>query len=147
MAGATRKGRKTGPADHEAQIVALKTRIAQLEAENATLEALVFAYTTQRVDQDGDGIEDRVDPCPNDPADSCVVDFFSGMTCPSGQVLCADAFGDLACRDPFLCYQQGDANLDCGVDSSDLNEVAGVNDGFQGTEAFGAAVPTGPFNP
>ncbi len=115
--------------------------------DNATLDAILFAFTTQRIDQDGDGIEDRMDPCPMDPADLCAQDFFTGSACPAGQVFCADANGDLKCIDAFLCNQRIDANQDCRIDSSDLNRTGGVDNAIQGTEAFAFGLPIGPFDP
>jgi len=115
--------------------------------DNATLDAILFAFTTQRIDQDGDGIEDRLDPCPMDPADICAKDFFTGSSCPAGQVFCADAYGDLRCIDAFLCNHRIDANQDCLINSSDFNRVGGVDNGIQGTEAFDFGLSVGPFDP
>jgi len=118
-----------------------------LGMDNATLDLILFAYTTQRIDQDGDNVEDRLDPCPNDAADTCVQDVVNGGTCPSGQVFCADANGDLGCIDPFLCSQRGDVSGDCVSDVSDLNLLTGVLNGTQGTEVFNTGIPVGPFDP
>ncbi len=113
---------------------------------NATMDFLIFGYTTQLVDQDGDLIEDRVDLCPNDEINECQQNFGPGP-CPAGKVFCADAFGDFLCLDPFLCNQQIDINQDCSADANDFNDIGGVLNGTQGTEAFGFGLPTGPFNP
>jgi hypothetical protein len=120
---------------------------ANFGIENATMDFLIFAYTTQQIDQDDDLIEDRDDPCPNDPTNECLNNLLGGGPCPPGQVFCSDAQGTIGCFDPFLCSQASDANQDCLVDSSDFNRVGGVDNGIQGTEAFGSFLPIGPFDP
>ncbi len=114
---------------------------------DATLATVIFAYTTQQLDFDGDGVEDRLDPCPNDPADICKADFVGGGSCPAGQVYCPDGFGDLACLDAYLCNVRVDANQDCLVDANDFNRIGGVDNGTDGSEAFGFGLSIGPFNP
>ncbi len=113
---------------------------------NATVDSLLFMYTTQALDMDEDTTEDRTDPCPNDPTNDCL-NIFGGGPCPAGEVFCADALGDLTCVDSYLCNMRIDANQDCTVDSSDLNRVTGVDNGTGGSEAFGFGVPIGPFDP
>jgi hypothetical protein len=116
--------------------------------DNATLDVILFAYTTQRIDADGDLVEDRIDPCPTDPTDFCVQDLFGGGTCSAGQVFCPDVFGTLGCRDPFLCNARVDADQNCFVSASDMQRVVGESDGgLDGTETFGSGVPLGPFSP
>lgn len=114
---------------------------------NATVDSLLFMYTTQAIDMDGDGAEDRTDACPNDPFDTCIADPIGGGNCPAGQVFCADTLGDLGCFDSFLCNQRIDANQDCLADGSDFSRVAGEDNGASGLEAFGSGASTGPFDP
>jgi hypothetical protein len=115
---------------------------------NATMDFLIFGYTTQAIDQDGDGTEDRMDPCPNDATDLCRTDLIGGGTCPAGEVFCADGFGNLGCRSAFLCNQSIDPNQDCMADAFDFARVAGDEDGIlDGLEVFQSGVPIGPFDP
>jgi hypothetical protein len=97
---------------------------------------------------DGDGTEDRMDPCPNDNTDFCVIDLFGAGNCPAGQVFCVNAVGDLGCLDSYLCNVRPDANQDCNIDGSDIVNVAGEADGdADGLESFGSGLPAGPFDP
>ena len=115
--------------------------------QSATLDLLTFAWTSALIDQDFDGTEDRVDPCPNDPADSCRMDLLGSGDCPAGQVFCTDSNGDLGCLDAFLCNQRGDLNNNCQSDGLDANLLFGVQNGIQGAENFNTTVPIGPFDP
>jgi hypothetical protein len=100
---------------------------------NATVDSLIFAFTTQALDMDLDGIEDRSDPCPNDGLQGCLTDVLNGGTCDdagggthgAGKVLCSDIFGGIGCIDSFLCNQRGDSNQDCLSDSLDFNRTGG----------------------
>lgn len=114
---------------------------------NATVDSLLYMFTTQAIDMDADGTEDRLDPCPNDAVDTCIADPVGGGNCPAGQVFCADGLGDLACVDSFLCNQRIDANQDCVADLNDLARVGGEENGIGGLEAFGSGASTGPFDP
>jgi hypothetical protein len=114
---------------------------------NATVDSLLFGFTTQALDMDGDGTEDRGDACPNDPTNFCQSDLFLGGNCPAGQVFCANGFGDLGCLDSYLCNVKIDANQDCVVDGSDFSRVAGEDNGSDGSEAFGTGLAIGPFDP
>jgi len=114
---------------------------------NATMDFLVFAYTTQLVDQDGDAVEDRLDACPNDATNACLTNLVGSGVCPAGQVFCADGNGDLGCLDAFLCNSKGDLNNGCFSDLTDYNALNGVLNGVQGTEAFNTGFSIGPFNP
>jgi hypothetical protein len=115
---------------------------------NGTVDSLLFSFTTQLLDMDGDGTEDRLDPCPNDGTDFCVIDLFGAGNCPAGQVFCVNAVGDLGCLDAALCNVRPDANQDCNIDGSDIVNVAGEGDGdSDGLESFGSGLPAGPFDP
>jgi len=115
---------------------------------NGTVDSKLYMFTTQALDMDVDGTEDRIDPCPNTSAYDCTIDFTTGLPCPgAGEVYCADAFGDMACVDSFLCNMRIDADQSCVVDSGDFNQVAGVLNGTSGLEAFGFGLSIGPFDP
>ncbi len=102
---------------------------------NATVDSLIYAFTTQLLDIDGDGIEDRSDPCPNQDVTlfppgsgtSCVDDLINGGSCAAGSVFCEDIFGGIGCIDEFLCNHKGDANQDCLTDSLDFGRVGGAD--------------------
>jgi len=118
---------------------------------NATVDSLIFASTTQLLDMDVDGTEDRSDPCPNDPIDLCAFiqdpgDPGFGTPCPAGQVYCSDALGAMSCIDSFLCNQRIDSNQDCVADPFDFVRTAG-EDAPGGFLAFQSTVSTGPFDP
>jgi hypothetical protein len=112
---------------------------------NATVDSIIFAYTTQLLDLDGDGIEDRDDPCPQDPTDFCKQDLINGGNCGAGQVFCADFNGDLGCLDAFLCDYKLDVNNDCLADGND--EIVLKGQPTTGIEAFNSTLFIGPFNP
>jgi hypothetical protein len=117
---------------------------------DSTVESVIFAYTTQLLDMDGDGLEDRNDPCPNDPTDLCKSNLLGSGSCPAGQVFCADTFGAIGCRDAFLCNQRIDPNQDCLADVLDFKRIAGEDDGGpepDGNEAFASELSIGPFDP
>jgi len=114
---------------------------------NATVDSLLFMFTTQSLDMDGDTIEDRLDPCPNDATDFCVQDLINGGNCPGGQVFCVDSNGDLGCLDSYLCSVRDDINQDCTSDTNDQNRLFGTANGVQGTEAFNSGLAIGPFDP
>jgi hypothetical protein len=108
--------------------------------EYSNIEGLIYAYTTQPIDTDGDGTEDRVDPCPNDPADGCVYNLLTSSACPTGQIFCADLSGAPGCYAPELCDTRRDAHADCQVDTNDVISVTG-------TLFFNTGLPIGPFEP
>lgn len=107
---------------------------------NATVDSLLYFLTTQSLDLDGDGLEDRVDPCPNDSTNFCLNDLLGGGLCPAGQVFCMDASGTAGCFTAALCDTRRDANADCNVDTNDVNAV-------QGTLFFNSGIQVGPFDP
>jgi len=124
---------------------------------NSTVDTLIFSYTTQLLDMDGDGTEDRNDPCPNDPTDGCIQDAINGGNCPAGQVFCADPNGYFGCISSALCNSRGDVNQDCAVDGVDANLTGSLDGGGSalpvaggdpaGVSAFNTGVPVGPFDP
>jgi hypothetical protein len=114
---------------------------------NASVDSLLFMYTTQAIDMDGDGTQDCCDPCPNDPSDGCTFDLINSVTCPAGQVFCADNDGDLGCLDAATCNTKGDLNNDCLSDGTDLNLLQGVNNGIGGAEVINTGLSVGPFDP
>lgn len=114
---------------------------------NASVDSLLFMYTTQLLDMDGDTTEDRLDPCPNDAANGCTFDIINAVSCAAGEAFCADADGDLSCIDAFLCNSKGDLNNDCLSDSTDNNLLQGVNNGIGGAEVFNTGLSIGPFDP
>jgi len=118
---------------------------APANLQNATVDTLIFAYTTQLLDLDGDGVEDPSDPCPADNTDFCIQDLINGGNCPAGQVFCADFNGDLGCLDAFLCDFKLDVNNDCLADGNDENTLKGFP--LTGVEAFASTLFIGPFNP
>jgi hypothetical protein len=107
---------------------------------NATVDSLLYFLTTQALDLDGDGLEDRNDPCPNDGTNFCLNDLLGGGLCPAGQVFCMDTTGTAGCFDGALCDTRRDANADCAVDSNDVNTVTG-------TLFFNSGLLVGPFDP
>jgi hypothetical protein len=129
---------------------------------NATVDSLIYAFTTQLLDIDGDGEEDRLDPCPNQSSvnfpygsgTSCVDDLINAVVCPAGTVFCADIFGGIGCIDSFLCNMKGDSNQDCLSDGSDFNRTGGadlqtpngMNPEPAGVPAF-SNITIGPFDP
>ena len=115
--------------------------------KNATVDSMIFYYTTNPLDVDGDGTSDNIDPCPNDSTDTCVQDLINGGNCPAGQVFCADANGDLACVLAYQCNSRIDVDRNCIVDADDLNALTGVQNGISGFEAIGSGIPIGPFDP
>ena len=114
---------------------------------NMTIDSILFAYTTQLLDLDGDGVEDSNDPCPADNTDFCIQDLINGGNCGAGQVFCADFNGDLGCLDAFLCDYKLDVNNDCLADGNDENVLKGFVNGIGGAEAFNSTLFIGPFNP
>ena len=111
----------------------------------ATVDTLIFSYTTQLLDMDEDGIEDRNDACPNfsDATNACDT---AGTGCGPGLVACANDNGDLDCMPPQLCNNALDVNHSCEVEGGDLVVVGGANvEGFGA--AFGSTVIVGPFDP
>jgi hypothetical protein len=114
---------------------------------NATVDSLLFMFTTQMLDMDGDGSEDWDDPCPNDPTNSCTFDQVNAVECPPGEVFCADFNNDLTCLPAFMCNNKGDLNNDCLVNGADENLLAGAGNGVQGTEVFNTGLSIGPFDP
>jgi hypothetical protein len=114
---------------------------------NGSVDSLLFMYTTQLIDFDGDGVEDRLDPCPMDSTDACISDIINGGNCPAGQVFCSDFNGNLGCFEAFLCNVKGDLNGDCVSDTVDSNLMTGVADGIGGAEHWNTTVPIGPFDP
>jgi hypothetical protein len=114
---------------------------------NASVDSLLFMYTTQEIDFDGDGNPDCSDPCPMDAADSCVTDQFTGLPCvPAGTVFCADTNGALGCFPAYQCNVKGDLNNDCLSDNTDAAQLLGTNVGG-GTSIFNTGLSVGPFDP
>lgn len=122
---------------------------APLGLGNATVDTIIFAYTTQAIDLDSDGLEDWDDPCPGDPLDGCLADQINGGNCAAGLVFCADANGDLGCIDPWLCNYRLNVDNDgsCLADVADESILKGSGNGVGGAEAFNTGAPVGPFNP
>jgi len=114
---------------------------------NGSVDSLLFMYTTQLIDFDGDTIEDRLDPCPMDPADGCIADIVNGGNCPAGEVFCSDYNGNLTCLPAYQCNVKGDLNNDCVSDGTDGSLMVGVLDGTGGAEHFNTTIPVGPFDP
>ncbi|MDP3939902.1 MAG: hypothetical protein Q8R92_17425 [Deltaproteobacteria bacterium] len=107
---------------------------------NATVDSLLFFLTTQQLDMDGDGTEDRIDPCPNDPANGCLFNVLTSSACPAGTVFCNDLAGTPGCYSASLCETRRDVDQNCFVDGGDLNTV-------QNTLFFNNPFPIGPFDP
>jgi hypothetical protein len=124
---------------------------------NATVDNLLFFYTTDPLDVDVDGEPDNIDPCPNDPTDTCVFDLINNVQCPAGEAFCADDNGYFGCLPPYQCNSRGDVNQDCSVDTADQELVASLDIGgaplpLAGGDpwmipAFNTGVPVGPFEP
>jgi hypothetical protein len=141
--------------------LAVQTQIATtvlpsdaIPVEDATVDSLLFAYTTTFLDIDGDGTEDNVDPCPTDPANGCLADLIGGGSCPAGQVFSADLAGYMICVDGFLQGSRIDVNRDCTSDAADTNLTIGRNalgnlikTGSLDFPANGLGLPIGPFDP
>jgi hypothetical protein len=113
---------------------------------NATVDSMIFAYTTQRIDFDGDGVEDRIDPCPDDPTDFCKANLLGSGSCPAGQVFCADSNGALGCFPAYQCNVKGDLNNDCLSDATDANLMLGTFVGG-GVSILNTGLSVGPFDP
>jgi hypothetical protein len=125
--------------------------------KNATVDSMIFYYTTNPLDVDGDGTSDNIDPCPNDAADTCVQDQINGGNCAAGKVFCADANGYFGCISAYQCNSRADVNRDCSADTSDQNAVASLDAGGSplpvaggdpaAVSAYNSGVPIGPFDP
>jgi len=144
-------GMGTGTCGPATNVQVLKARgilppSAPANLGNATVDSILFAYTTQLLDLDNDGTEDRDDPCPADGMDFCIQDLINGGNCPAGQVFCADSNGGLGCLDAFLCDFKLDVNNDCLADVNDENVLKGAA-APAGTAAFNSTLFIGPFNP
>ncbi len=107
---------------------------------NATVDTILYALTTSALDMDGDGVEDRNDPCPNDATDFCRLDLIGGGSCPAGQVFCLIPGGGAGCQAGALCDTRVDVDQSCFLRSADVNAVSL-------SVAYNAAFSIGPFDP
>lgn len=124
---------------------------------NATVDSVLFYYTTDQLDLDGDGLEDAVDACPNDFGEPCRTNSITAALCPAGQVFCADNLAEMNCVDAFLCNQRIDVSggtpgfPDCFADTVDQNYIASQDAGGSplgvGSPAFNSFFPIGAFDP
>jgi len=116
---------------------------------NGSVDSLLFMYTTQLIDFDGDGVEDPLDPCPTQNPDNCTdtLGICSAAGSPPGYVVCSDSNNNLACLLPYQCNVKADVNNNCESDINDENIMKGVQDGVGGLEHWNTGYPIGPFDP
>jgi hypothetical protein len=108
--------------------------------EHATVDTLLFALTTQKLDADGDGVQDGNDPCPNDATDACTFDILASAPCPAGEVFCLDQGGATAsCKKGALCDTRLDVDQSCNLRPADTSAIFN-------SLAFNI-VDIGPFDP
>jgi hypothetical protein len=106
---------------------------------DATVDTLIYALTTSLLDMDGDGVEDRNDPCPNDATDFCRLDLIGGGSCPAGTVFCLVAGGGAGCQVGALCDTRLDVDQTCDLRAPDPTAIL-TSIGFN-------SVAIGPFDP
>lgn len=138
-------------ADANATAVMIQTASSVLPPDapgslaNGTVDSLLFYYTTQLLDLDGDGIEDRIDGCPNDATNTCLLIPvpLGGGSCPAGTVFCSNSAGLAGCINAQLCSTRRDVNQDCSVGTADVAAPTGVF----ASQFFNLPFVVGPFDP
>jgi hypothetical protein len=126
---------------------------APIGLSNATVDSILFSWTSQLLDMDLDTTEDRLDICPNDATNSCA-DATTTNQCPqgcaAGLVACGDTLGGCVCQNPVLCNHRLDVDQNCNVSGVDSAKVAGTfyPSGAGNIRMFGFSTRrVGPFDP